>query len=364
MPDSLHPTDSEPLEIADYRSFYIPGEYVDANGGKVMSGGMFVENFTPARITHENPVVMVHGNWQTGSNYTGTPDGRRGWAQDFLRAGYRVYVVDQPGRGRSGDAGTNGGREGKTAEFVQERFTGGNDKGWPQGETHSQWPGTGEMSETIFDRHFASQVESLTDRAATERLNLAANLKLAEQIGPAIWITHSQSGPFGMALADARPEAVAALISIEPNGPAFRDCLFTGEAEAWFRHSDAINRPYGIAQIPLKFDPPLAPGETLEAAVEDTADREGLIPCHLQAEPVRMLPNLRRVRHAILVGEASYHAPYDHCTAKFLSQAGAPPEFIRLETQEIHGNGHMMMLEENNHVIADLMLRWLDKLDL
>ena len=44
---------------------------------------------------------MIHGNWQTGTNFTGTPDGREGWAQYFLRHGYAVYVVDQVARGRS-----------------------------------------------------------------------------------------------------------------------------------------------------------------------------------------------------------------------------------------------------------------------
>ena len=54
------------------------------------------------KVTRPFPVVMIHGGGQTGTNFTGTPDGRRGWAHDFLRAGYEVYVVDQPGRARSG----------------------------------------------------------------------------------------------------------------------------------------------------------------------------------------------------------------------------------------------------------------------
>ena len=45
---------------------------------------------------------MVHGGSMSGTNFTGTPDGREGWAQYFVRRGYAVYVVDQPGRARSG----------------------------------------------------------------------------------------------------------------------------------------------------------------------------------------------------------------------------------------------------------------------
>lgn len=61
----------------------------------------------------------------------------------------------------------------------------------------------------------------------------------------------------------------------------------------------------------------------------------------------------------ILVTEASYHATYDHCTARFLSQAGAPTTFVRLEQRGIHGNGHMVMLEKNNAEVAAVIRDWL-----
>ena len=62
---------------------------------------------------------------------------------------------------------------------------------------------------------------------------------------------------------------------------------------------------------------------------------------------------------AILTGEASYHATYDHCTAKYLEQAGVPNEHIRLETRGIRGNGHGIPTEKNNLVTARLVDAWL-----
>jgi hypothetical protein len=56
--------------------------------------------------------------------------------------------------------------------------------------------------------------------------------------------------------------------------------------------------------------------------------------------------------------ESSYHAPYDHCTAEWLEQAGVKNSFIRLTDLGIHGNGHMMMLEKNNLEISALLRRW------
>ena len=33
-------------------------------------------------------------------------------------------------------------------------------------------------------------------------------------------------------------------------------------------------------------------------------------------------------------------------------------DFLRLEDKNITGNGHMMMLEKNNHEIADVLIGW------
>ncbi len=67
-----------------------------------MVGQMYVEMRIPQKQTHPYPIVMVHGGTRSGTTFTGTPDGRESWAQYFARRGYAVYVVDQPGRGRSG----------------------------------------------------------------------------------------------------------------------------------------------------------------------------------------------------------------------------------------------------------------------
>jgi hypothetical protein len=42
----------------------------------------------------------------------------------------------------------------------------------------------------------------------------------------------------------------------------------------------------------------------------------------------------------------------DHCTVKYLQQAGLKPTWIRLAEVGIHGNSHVMMQEKNNKEIA------------
>ena len=58
--------------------------------GSPVVGQMYVEFQIPQTLDHPYPIVMIHGGGQTGTNFTGTPDGREGWAQYFLRRGYAV----------------------------------------------------------------------------------------------------------------------------------------------------------------------------------------------------------------------------------------------------------------------------------
>ena len=53
--------------------------------------------------------------------------------------------------------------------------------------------------------------------------------------------------------------------------------------------------------------------------------------------------------------------PYDHCTSKFLTQAGVKHQFVRLPEVGIRGNGHMMMLEKNNLEVAAFLGGWVTK---
>jgi len=81
----------------------------------------------------------------------------------------------------------------------------------------------------------------------------------------------------------------------------------------------------------------------------------------LQAEPARKLVALQGIPVMIFAAESSYHAMYDHCTAKYLNQAGVRTDYIRLVDAGIRGNGHMVMIEKNNLEIAALIARWLEK---
>ena len=94
--------DDPPLMLARDGFFYVNAKTTTVDGKDYVSHQMYVEVRIPAKQTHPYPIVMVHGGTMSGTNYIGTPDGREGWAQYFVRQGFAVYVVDQPGRARSG----------------------------------------------------------------------------------------------------------------------------------------------------------------------------------------------------------------------------------------------------------------------
>jgi len=301
-------------------------------------------------------LVLIHGAAQTATNWMGTPDGRKGWAEYFVGQGYVVYMIDQPMRGRSAWHPADGATRMFTTKNEQFQFTAIESDGtWPGRENHTQWPGSGpnkgKKGDPIFDAFYATQVETVLDAEETQRRNQDAGAALLDKIGPAIVLTHSQSGPYGWLIADARPQLVKAVIGIEPAGPPFEGTII----------ANGRTRPWGPTDIPLTYDPPVK--DPSEIAIEREAKPDGpdLFTCWMQKAPARQLPNLKNIPMMIMAAEASYHQVYDHCTAKYLNQAGVKTEYIRLQDKGIHGNGHMVMIEKNNLEIAKVIDAWAKK---
>ncbi len=348
------------LSIAEQGYFFVGGKYVNNKAGQqIRVNQMYVQYQIPAERKHPHPVVMWHGGGQTGTNFMGTPDGREGWGDYFLKQGYAVYIVDQPGRARSGFFTEVYGRTRQpNTNSMSDRFTApARANEYPQARLHTQWPGTGVTGDPVFDQFFSSQVEDIADVGMIEQLNREAGAALLDKIGPAVLLTHSQSGPFGWVIANDRPKLVKGIIAIEPSGGPLHDVVMTPGASAFYKDG-AISRAWGVTRSAMTYQPAAATAKELNLVRQPTADSPNLINCWLQPEPARQLSNLKGIPILIVVSEASYHAPYDHCTSKYLGQAGVANRFVRLESIGIRGNGHMMMLEKNNLDIAAFLTQW------
>ena len=76
----------------------------EAQGGQTRHGDhadVFYQ--IPVNAKHHS-MVFLHGYGQSKRSWQTTADGREGYANIFLRKGYSIYLVDQPGRGDAGQA--------------------------------------------------------------------------------------------------------------------------------------------------------------------------------------------------------------------------------------------------------------------
>ena len=334
-----------------HKSFFVGGTYQGPESQRVMTGQMYVESFIPEQVNHPLPLVFIHGFAQTAMNWMTTPDGRPGWAEWFASRGWRLYIIDRPACGRSAWQGEHDGpQEMVSASTIEKYFTAPKELGsWPQARLHTQWPGSGHIGDPYFDQYYASLVPDLP-KADNERLMQAAGVALLDQIGPAILIGHSQGGQYTWLIGDARPDLVKAVIAIEPSGPPYKDIM----ASSTKKNQD---RMWGLTIRPLAYEPEVTQGSPL--AFEQQADpgSSGGLAFWSQSGIPRRLVNLAKVPVCVITAQASYHALFDHFTVRYLLQAGVVAEHVRLEDHGICGNGHMMMLENNNLDIVALIER-------
>jgi len=296
------------------------------------------------------PIVFLHGSRMTGAAFLGTPDGRPGWATWFLSHGWPVYVVDQPGKGRSGYFPSRYGPQehDPSRKQIMERFTAPatlDPAPWPTAGLHTQWPGSGKPGDPVFEQFVGSEVANMPDVRLQYALTVKGVSALLERIGPAIIVTHSQAGPLGWMIAQANPGRVKAIIAVEPTGNANR----AGKGPAV---------PCGVTIDCLAFRPALSGPTDLDLTRTPT-DRSQGVDCWLQRAPRFRLAGLDGIPILITTGEASYHAGQDYCTSAFLSQAGVRNEYVDLPDAGFRGNGHLQMLERNSEALAGWYEGWL-----
>jgi pimeloyl-ACP methyl ester carboxylesterase len=344
--------------------FYVGGKWVGEPGKQRMRGAMYVEVWVPKKIRHPYPILFVQsGGGQTNIALLQTPDGRPGWAYNFVNEGYTVYMMDFPGRGRSAFIPGLDGEviPPRTGELMEQVWTGGAppptlQRSWPQANKYTQWPSDvpnkGQIGDPVFD-YFAKTELNFPSGDDMEPLSADALVQLVDLIGkPVILLLHSRLATSGWLLADARPKLVKAIIAAEPWGPPIENAELDakGPGHIW-----------GLTNFPIHYDPPIKEASELQTVHEETADGPGLVPCWIQKEPARKLINLEGIAVLTVSGEASYHRPYSRCVAKWLNQAGVKTEYVNLEDVGLPGNGHQMMSEKNSAGIAKFFMKWLDK---
>jgi len=158
-------------------------------------------------------MVFLHGYGQSRRSWQTTADGREGFSNIFLRNGYSVYLVDQPGRGQAGQV--TGAGEISAAPDDQTWFTQFRIGLWPDFNEGVQFP----KDDKSLDQFFRMMVPD-TGTTANRNATVTAMSDIFDRTGSGILFTHSASGGTGWQTAIAN-ENVKAIVSIEPGGFAF-----------------------------------------------------------------------------------------------------------------------------------------------
>ena len=380
-----------PLDIAEWSYMWVNVKRAETARSTFVGGQqMYVEYMIPSQVKHPVPIVLVHGGGGQGTDWMGTPDGRPGWFQYLVAEGFKVYVVDRPGHGRSPWHPDLHGAFPPTAavlENIAGRFTppSANPAATPnEYQKHAtQWPGPGNVGSPDLDQLVAGEGGSYVvqpppagaaaagrqggtalggpppsaargtptpaNAQAAGPLNVQhlvwrqAGADLLDKIGPAIIVTHSAGGPFGLLVAEARPALVKATVIIEGAGSGF-----------------AGGNRWGMSSIPVTYDPPVADPAEIKTHWVSTPE-PGINGYYLQMEPAHKLPNLRNTKVVFVTADSSFASPGNPGGVAFLKQAGVQAEELRLGGLGIKGNGHMMMVEKNSRQVLQPIIDWMTK---
>lgn len=156
------------------------------------------------------PIVFWHGYGQSAKTWETTPDGREGFQNIFLRKGFPVYLMDQPGRGKASKAisGTT-----ITAAADEQLWFGI----FRFGEWPNFYDGVSFSKEPEALNQFFRQSVPDAGPAFTADVYVNAASALFDKIGKAILVTHSASGSLGWK-AVLKNKNIRAVVSYEPGG--------------------------------------------------------------------------------------------------------------------------------------------------
>ena len=315
-----------PIALKEMGSFHVGGREVVISGKPVKEvvftpGGvpakvdpngvyqveqMYVQYFIPQDQRGALPLLMWHGGGLTGVTYETTPDGREGWLNFFLKRGWAVYNSDAVERGRSGWAMYPDVFKGEpvflTKENPFERFRIGAGPGSYSKDPAKMKLLPGSQFPTEGYDNFTKQ--GVPRWTTTDDAIIAAYTELVDKVCPCVVLIHSQSGQFGLKVAQARPDKVKALVLVEPAG--------VGDRKQVAR----------LKNVPIL------------AVYGDYIESDSRWP-KIRANGVGFLEEVRK--------------------------AGGRYDVVDLPKIGIRGNSHMMMMDKNSDQIAGVIQDWLQK---
>lgn len=275
--------------------------------GDYQVGQLYVQHFALKAPKAKLPMLLWHGGGLTGVTWETTPDGRSGWHDYFMRAGYDTLVSDAVERGRSSWARypeiNPGEPEHRTIDQAWGIFRFGPDGGYaPDVGRQKTFPGM-QFPVADIDQFTKQFVARWTGSDAWIQ---SAYDALVQRVCPCVIVGHSQAGQFVYTAAQRAPDKVKAIVLIEP------------------------------------------------ASALDPA----------KADPARV----KHIPHLTVWGDYLKESPlwtrYRNTAETYtnaIQKAGGTADTIDLPALGIRGNSHMVMMDRNSDQVARLVRDWLAK---
>lgn len=263
-----------------------------------------------------NSMVFLHGYGQSRRCWQTTADGREGFADIFLRKGYSIYLVDQPGRGDAGQ--TTHPIQVSVAPDDQTWFTQFRIGLYPDFYEGVQFPKE-QQSLDLFLRMMTPNTGNVNEATIVDAMSA-----VFDRSGNGILFTHSAGGAPGWKTA-IRNSHVKAIVAIEPGGFCFPE----GEAPEGNRGGKGVpmDEFLKLTKIPIivYFGDYIPTKET---------------PAYSQNFWRNVLATARK-------------------WAEVVNAHGGDVTIVHLPEIGIKGNTHFLMSDLNNKEIAEQVSNWL-----
>lgn len=327
------------IVLEDMGSFNFGGRvYVEENGETYHGDHGYAQYFIPENAK-KYPIVMWHGMEESGESWEGTPDGKDGFWQMLTRDNWKVYIIDQPGRGRAGrsrlevsDPNLIPTSSGESLLWNSFRLGEVKDPKERKFFENVQFPKNEEALNQYY-RWQTPDVGKVVNRIPNNTSYMAETMaKLFEKSGDGILLTHSASGSLGWNTR-LKTDKVKAIVAYEPGTYVFPE----GEK---------------IADIPTKND------------FIKTLSKPTFI-------PVEEFKKLTEIPILIVYGDNIYESEtfgieFWHVSlergkqfVELINKYGGDAKLVHLPEIGIKGNTHFPFADQNNEIIKDQLENFL-----
>ena len=284
---------------------------------------MFVQYLLPLERRHDYPIVMIHGGGGQGTDWLETPDGRDGWADYFVAAGWDVYVIDRTGHGRSQSNPACGeGQVGLANSAIISQLSTASPDVWPGGEPT-----------VTNDAVVAWTATSSTAPYCGNDIAAASISVLLDEIGPSVLLAHSAGGGSTFEVPELNAGNVVGIIAFEAAG------------------SNPAAPGFGGSPAPLT-------NWSLEPAISAPFEAVETDGCLMQGDAPSRLTNFADIPVVLVGSEMGLGTGREalNCQASVWRQAGVDATAVYLPDRGLAGGGHFAMAQLDSAEYAEVFI--------